>query len=304
MAVIKKMEAVRFEEWIGRINQACGSFAAKPLGSDFFGAVRTHRSGALNLSIVDAAQAQLSRGEHELSRSDSDNYYAGFQLQGSALMQQGDRSVTLTPGDIILIDSTRPSTFIYGDRSRQLSLVLPRRYVEEGVGYTAALGGRHISARSPLAVLVSRLVLESSRQENMAKEESDAVLSAVISMLRPVMSGADSAVDIHERMFQKALQYIERNIRSESLCPDVLAREVGVSVRGLYRVFSSKGLGVGSYIRKRRLELCAESIRSACKEQKISSLAYTWGFSDASHFCNAFKGCFGVTPGEYRRRYA
>lgn len=303
MGTTRKTNIAGFEEWCGRINQACGCFAAKPLGVGFQGAVRTHRNGALNLSIVDAAQAQLYRGEHEVMRGGTDIYYAGFQLQGSARMQQAGRIVTLMPGDIILIDSTRPSSFIYGDHSRQLSLVLPRHCVEQGLGPADALGGLHISADSPLAVLAARLVLESSRQESMDEKESEAALGALVNLLRPVIRNSELDTDVHERMYQKAIRYIEQNIRSETLCPESLAREVGVSVRGLYRIFAGKGMGVGAYIRSRRLDLCAESIRSAGNGQKISSHAYAWGFSDVSHFINAFKGRFGITPGEYRRRH-
>lgn len=303
MGTTRKTNIAGFEEWCGRINQACGCFAAKPLGVGFQGAVRTHRNGALNLSIVDAAQAQLYRGEHEVMRGGTDIYYAGFQLQGSARMQQAGRIVTLMPGDIILIDSTRPSSFIYGDHSRQLSLVLPRHCVEQGLGPADALGGLHISADSPLAVLAARLVLESSRQESMDERESEAALGALVNLLRPVIRNSELDTDVHERMYQKAIRYIEQNIRSETLCPESLAREVGVSVRGLYRIFAGKGMGVGAYIRSRRLDLCAESIRSAGNGQKISSHAYAWGFSDVSHFINAFKGRFGITPGEYRRRH-
>lgn len=303
MGTTRKTNIAGFEEWCGRINQACGCFAAKPLGVGFQGAVRTYRNGALNLSIVDAAQAQLYRGEHEVMRGGTDIYYAGFQLQGSARMQQAGRIVTLMPGDIILIDSTRPSSFIYGDHSRQLSLVLPRHCVEQGLGPADALGGLHISADSPLAVLAARLVLESSRQESMDEKESEAALGALVNLLRPVIRNSELDTDVHERMYQKAIRYIEQNIRSETLCPESLAREVGVSVRGLYRIFAGKGMGVGAYIRSRRLDLCAESIRSAGNGQKISSHAYAWGFSDVSHFINAFKGRFGITPGEYRRRH-
>lgn len=304
MTTAQAMEVNHFEEWRNRINQACGSFVANPLGAGFSGAVRSFRTGALNMSIVDAAQAQLCRGDQEVERNNSDHYYAGFQLQGSARMQQGRSSVTLMPGDIILIDSSQPSNFLYGEHSRQLSLILPRQQVEQSLGYAEDLGGQCISASSPLAALATRLIVESSCQDCMNHEESEAALGAVISLIRPGLSVADPRLDARDRIFKKALGYIERNIRSEELCPELLAREVGVSVRGLYRIFAEKGFGVGTHIRNRRLDLCAESLRGSRKGQKLSALAYIWGFSDPSHFCNAFKGRFGVTPGEYRRRYS
>ncbi|MCY1290749.1 Transcriptional activator FeaR [compost metagenome] len=74
-------------------------------------------------------------------------------------------------------------------------------------------------------------------------------------------------------------------------------------MRGLYRMFAKKGLVVAQYIKNRHLDFCAESLRSAGGEQKLSALGYAWGFSDSSYFSTAFKARFGVSPGEYRKRY-
>jgi AraC family transcriptional activator of tynA and feaB len=69
-------------------------------------------------------------------------------------------------------------------------------------------------------------------------------------------------------------------------------------------MFAKKGLVVAQYIKNRRLDFCAETLRNAQFEQKLSALGYAWGFSDSSYFSTAFKGRFGVSPGEYRKRYA
>ena len=64
------------------------------------------------------------------------------------------------------------------------------------------------------------------------------------------------------------------------------------------------GLLVARYIKNRRLDLCAESLRQSRAEQKLSALGYSWGFSDSSYFSTAFKSRFGISPGEYRKQYA
>ncbi|WP_256345255.1 helix-turn-helix domain-containing protein, partial [Pseudomonas sp. F1002] len=58
------------------------------------------------------------------------------------------------------------------------------------------------------------------------------------------------------------------------------------------------------YIKHRRLDFCAETLRHSPAEQKLSALCYAWGFSDSSYFSSAFKSRFGVSPGEYRKRYS
>ena len=69
-------------------------------------------------------------------------------------------------------------------------------------------------------------------------------------------------------------------------------------------IFAKKGLVVAKYIKNRRLDLCAQSLRQSCTEEKLSVLGYSWGFSDSSYFSTAFKSRFGISPGEYRKTRA
>ncbi|MBH3426132.1 transcriptional regulator FeaR [Pseudomonas alkylphenolica] len=303
MMTASALRADRFDEWLQKINQACGRFCATPLGPEFSGSVKEHKVGAIKLSLVDVAQARLYRTGREVEQSEGKHFFAAFQLQGQAGMEQDGKRVTLRPGDITLIDATLPSDFTYSDNSRQLSLILPRHLVEHSQRFSSIRCAQRIDASSPIALLANRLVLEASNMDTLSLQESEATLEAIISLLRPVIGSNEADPDAHERLFRKTIAFIDEHIRSEELCPELLAREVGVSVRGLYRMFSKKGLVVAQYIKSRRLDFCAESLRHGGAEQKLSALGYSWGFSDASYFSTAFKARFGVSPGEYRKRY-
>jgi hypothetical protein len=47
-------------------------------------------------------------------------------------------------------------------------------------------------------------------------------------------------------------------------------------------MFARKGLVVARYIKNRRLDLCAESLRQSRTEQKLSALGYT---GEYEYFC-------------------
>ncbi|MCY1399701.1 Transcriptional activator FeaR [compost metagenome] len=293
-----------FEHWLHSINQICGAFDAQVLGSQFSGDIREFKSGALKLSFVDARQARLYRSAREVAAGEGGKYFAVFQLGGTATMAQGDQQVVLGTGDITLIDAERPCDFTYGDGSQQLSLILPHDVVEQALRFSQVRCGEKISASSPIATLSHRLIMETTRQPTLSQAESEATLEAIVSLLRPAIGRSLEEVDPHERIMRKTLAFIDQHIRSEELCPEMLAREVGVSVRGLYRLFAKRGLVVAQYIKNRRLDFCAESLRQPGAEQKLSALGYSWGFSDSSYFSTAFKARFGISPGEYRKRYA
>lgn len=304
MTTAQALRADHFDEWLQGINQVCGRFGAKLLGSEFSGAIREYKAGAIKLSFVDVAQARLFRTQKEVAQSDGKHFYLALQLNGHAGMEQGGNSIEMGPGDITLIDSTQPSDFVYRENSCQLSLILPRHMVEQRLHFSGVRCAQRIPASSPVAMLANRLILESTRQDSISLPESEATLEAVVSLLRPAISAAEAEQDVHERMFRKTLRFIDENICAEELCPETIAREVGVSVRGLYRMFARKGLVVAQYIKNRRLDFCAESLRHATAEQKLSALGYAWGFTDSSYFSTAFKARFGVSPSEYRKRYS
>jgi AraC family transcriptional activator of tynA and feaB len=294
--------AERFDQWLDKVNQVCGRFDANLLGTQFSGSIDEYRSGELKMSFVDVAQAELLRNRREIDQGEGSHYYAAFQLAGEAVMEQQGRCITLLPGDITLIDSTCPSRFVYRNSARQLSLILPRDRVEQQLRYTRVTPAQRIPASAPMAGLAQRLILGSTEQ-GLSQAESEATLDAVISLLRPAMGARDMDDSPHERTFRKAMRCIDEHIGDEVLCPEWLATRIGVSVRGLYRVFARHGLVVAQYVKNRRLDLCAEQLRHAQGEGKLCALGYAWGFNDSSYFSTAFKARFGVSPGEYRKRY-
>jgi AraC family transcriptional activator of tynA and feaB len=303
-AVMSNAQQVeRFDQWLDKVNQVCGRFGANLLGPQFAGAIDEYRSGELKMSFVDVSQAQLFRTQHEIDQGEGAHYYAAFQLAGEAVMEQQGSCITLMPGDITLIDSTRPSNFVYRNNARQLSLILPRERVEQQLRFTTVKPAQRIPASAPMAGLAKRLILGSTEQR-LSHAESEATLDAVISLLRPAMGASNVDDSPQARTFRKALRFIDEHIGDEALCPEWLATQVGVSVRGLYRLFSRHGLVVAQYVKNRRLDLCAEQLRHARGEGKLCALGYEWGFNDSSYFSTAFKARFGVSPGEYRKRYA
>ncbi|MDN4546352.1 transcriptional regulator FeaR [Pseudomonas sp. C32] len=294
----------RLDNWLRSINQVCGTFDAEALSAEFYGNISEFRNGALNLSIVEACQVKLYRSAREVAAGDGGKYFAVFQQEGRAMVAQGENQVVLSSGDITLINADQPCDLTYREYSRQLSLILPQTLVEQGLRFSQVRCGEKISANSPMAVLSHRLIMSVTRQPILSRAESEATMDAIISLLRPAIGRAQEEVSPHERIMRKSLAFIDLHICNEELCPEMLAREMGVSVRGLYRQFAKSGLVVAQYIKNRRLDFCAESLRQGSADITLSSLGYAWGFSDSSHFFFAFKSRFGMAPGEYRKKHA
>lgn len=106
-----------------------------------------------------------------------------------------------------------------------------------------------------------------------------------------------------QKAFRRAMTFIEQNLHLPDLNPVMIAKEVGVSLRGLYRCFAEHDIVVAKHIRDRRMDVCAELIRRK-DTTPISELAHIWGFNEPSYFSTSFKARFNMTPSEYRQRYA
>lgn len=286
--------------WLDQINQVCGRFRARTLGDDFQGDIAAFTRNALNLSCVDARSAQLYRTTQDVSRDDGDHYYVVFQLSGQACMAQGDQRTRLSAHDITLIDSSQPCDFQFGDTSRQLSLMVPRALMRTTLHQQPVRCTQRIDGQSHLGGLANQLVASSVERDTTSDtQESEAIITALLTLLQPLLTDGEQATP-HARCFNKAIDVIQSNLCDPDLTPAGIAREVGVSVRSLYRTFAAYELTVAQYIRTSRLELSAQQLRNSLPDKQLSALCFACGFSDTSNFSTAFKRYFGMSPTQYR----
>ncbi|OAT52434.1 FeaR family transcriptional activator [Kluyvera georgiana ATCC 51603] len=291
-----------YHDWLAKINQVYGHFAARPLEGDFHGEIDTSYAGSLKLSTVTTRNVNLYRTHQEIRGGNDAWFYTVFQLSGEASIEQDDRQVCLQSGDMTLIDASRPCSILWQLTSRQVSLLLPRQLLENQHRGSGIRVATRLDKSLPMVQLSQRLLQESMSSPQLSASESEAALDAMVCLLRPMLHQQDVQPSRREKQYQKIIRLIDDAIQEEHLRPEWLASETGMSVRSLYRLFADKGLVVAQYIKNRRLDLCAQSLLSAHDDEKLTGIGYRWGFSDHSHFSTAFKQRFGMSPGEYRKR--
>ena len=100
----------------------------------------------------------------------------------------------------------------------------------------------------------------------------------------------------------RILHDMEQNIQTP-LTAGMLAKRAGISVRALCRVLHDRiGESPMSYYRKLRLQ----SARNALfySDMAIQDVAIACGFSSPEVFSRTFRDHFGVSPREFRRKFA
>lgn len=102
----------------------------------------------------------------------------------------------------------------------------------------------------------------------------------------------------NKEVILKAVQYIEKNLKSEI---DVLkvSGEVCYSLYHFIRLFQSiTGFSPGNYIQQRRLSEAVNELRTT--DKKIADIAYDFQFGSPESFTRAFRRQFHINPSEIR----
>jgi AraC family transcriptional regulator len=101
-----------------------------------------------------------------------------------------------------------------------------------------------------------------------------------------------------QKGMNNAIDYIESNL-SGTVDFNTAARFVGCSSWEFQRIFSFLShVSLGEYIRKRRLTLAAQDIRS--NNLKIIDIALKYGYESPAAFSRAFNKLYGITPSSAR----
>ena len=103
---------------------------------------------------------------------------------------------------------------------------------------------------------------------------------------------------LDQEFIDKMNRVIEENIMKEELDMAFMTDKMAMSHSTFYRkVKALTGMSAKEYIRKRRLQRCAELLRSG--DYNVTEAATMTGFNDLGNFREAFKKEFGTAPSEF-----
>lgn len=298
------------DKWSADLKRVCGSYNAVPLPgrSRVLGSVECSRICGVDFAHVVKDLAAIERGRKDINRDSHEFLFLIIQLAGVGGVDQLGRQSLLHPGDCILVDSARPSSFVFEGRfSNQLSVHLPRQLMVSGSPVRFAVSTR-LDRRDPMATTIRSLIAKMMLLElgGRSKAPMGSLLFETIRYafefdeegeLAPRLAGPSQRAEYAEEL-------IDRNLTEPELGPAWLAARLDVPLRRIQEDFQQSGVTISSLIRAKRLTLAAEKLqaqRGAAKKVNIAQIAFASGFNDISYFNRSFREVFGVTPSEYLR---
>src|SRR6185312_7882780 len=92
-----------------------------------------------------------------------------------------------------------------------------------------------------------------------------------------------------EVLRERVRRYIASHLRAPDLSLDQIARSMHCTKRYLHKVFEDEDVSISKYILDLRLDRCRDALRTvSAKDESITDIALSWGFSNSAHFSRAF----------------
>ncbi|WP_328902958.1 helix-turn-helix domain-containing protein [Streptomyces sp. NBC_00441] len=266
--------------------------------------------GALRVCSARSSAVTLRRTEQLVRKDEEPSLFLSLQVTGTSMGAQNGRECVVERGEFAVFRSNAPYTLLFDEgvdhhflRLPLSVLALPDRLIRDTTTLT-------FGAEDPLARLAYAYFSQLARSDELHRSDrADAVLAPSVELLRAVLvSRHGDAATAKEPMEATLTLRITHYVREHLAEPDLSAARIaaahGISVRHLYTVLSRAGIGLGDWIRARRLEACKRELAGAAgRARTVSAIGRSWGFVNAAHFSKVFKDAYGVSPRVWRDQH-
>jgi AraC family transcriptional activator of tynA and feaB len=262
----------------------------------------------VGLVLFENAPMTISHTSDHAAHRTSDELFICRQLRGRLAVEQGSRETVLESGDLTLLDPRLPYRGRFASGSQMLVVKVARRLIEARLGQTRDMTACVLKPDEGDRGLVSRLLarlpdyagkISRPAEEIVANQVLDLFaisLAQATERRRPRLSCARSLVVLRVRAA------IEARLCDPTLDGHTIAADAGVSVRYANAVLADENISIQRLIQARRLARCRIALEDPSQVHRtVSEIAYSWGFSDMTHFGRRFKETYGFVPSYCRR---
>lgn len=302
MDVAERPTAERVEYWRSSVCDHFVPLAVQPGGSVLRGRVAGTMLAETRLRRIRATQHVFERRTRDIRVDDPGVMHLLFQDRGQAVMEQDGRTASLSPGDLLFYDSSRPFRFRTSDEFQFTICLLPKRLISLPERIQQNRTARVVSSRDGIGAAAGALLSSITRQvADAGPAQQLALQQAFASMYVALMSDDASEGRSPSVHLAQAQSFILRHLGDTGLAPADIAAACNISVSYLHRLFAADGSTIAGYLRESRLQAAYRELSAPGSSEPVSLIGQRWGIPDPTHFSRLFKTRFGITPGQARR---
>lgn len=269
--------------------------------------IRAADVGVLRIVDISAPASEAVRGPRLIRRSDPELCALHVQLHGRSVIEQGNRQVRISPGDLALVDLSQP-TRVAGPAHRFVSLMFPRAVLPIPGREIRELAGVRLTGQGGPGRLVAGVARQlAGSLDDFADASAARVGTAMLDLAAATLAArigrdAETPPELRHALVPRIEAFIEQRLGDADLNPGVVAAAHHISLRYLHRLFETCATTVAVLIRTRRLEHCRRELTDpAYAAVPVSAIGARWGFPEPARFNRAFRAAYGMPPGQYRR---
>ncbi|MFB7944440.1 helix-turn-helix domain-containing protein [Kitasatospora phosalacinea] len=317
----KRRSEERFETWRDLIALTRNCDASTPYTDRFSAELRRLELGPVTFLGTSFPAARFKRTDAQVRRSDPGVFHLTLMLHGGLhLARPHETDFTAVPGDITLLDSSRPYHLralgaplegVESPRVNALGIDFPSALLPVPPHLLRPLLGRGYRPREGTAALIPDFLLSLDRQAAAMGPASVGRLGPVVVDLVSAwlteeleMTALLSPETRRRALVENVRAFVRRNLHDTGLTPGVIAAAHHVSVSYLHRVFTEESGGetVAAWTRRRRLEQAHRDLADpALRGTPIHVLAARCGIPRPDDFSRAFRAAYGLSPRDHRR---
>jgi AraC-like DNA-binding protein len=264
--------------------------------------------GRINLTECAASPQAVERRKSHILCSDRECHFVQLMHHGRSDINQNDTAVAGTRGIGILFSPMSPYKMQWVTQSKALYIDVPAHALTERYPSRGTLMFQSFDAGNGLGrVLIDFAAALVDQATHVQAADRAKLGEQLIDLLSAALLAAAGKRPLNETSIQRfrleAIEsYIEENLSDPSLSLTTVAKSNGISLRYLHRLFQLKSTSPADWIWSRRLYRGNDMLSSQDFDHlSITEIAFSLGFSSSSHFSNAFRDTFGISPSEVRR---
>jgi AraC-like DNA-binding protein len=262
--------------------------------------------GDAYLTRFEASAVQLKRSDREIAKRSSNLVLLALLDSGSYEQAFGYHAPfpSAGPGDLLLIDLDGPQTVSFARHSITRCAYIPRHHFKPFLDSVSLVKPVLLHPDNELYGLLTACLLACSAMRNPTPVVSSAALGT-LTRLTLVAQGLHPCEDdalrgsVRDARRERAQQFIARHCEDPRLNPQMVADQLGVSLRSLNMAFEGSGHGVAASIMAARLDW-ARDMLLRFPRRSVLEIALSCGFNNLSSFYRSFAQAYSAPPGEFR----
>ncbi|MEU0875331.1 helix-turn-helix domain-containing protein [Nocardia brasiliensis] len=268
-------------------------------------------AGPVQILTVNSMATTVTRSPRLARAENEPQLFLTLQGTGASAMTQHGREAKLSTGEFAVYTTSSPYTLAFDQgldahffRFPLAELAMPESAIHE---VSARVLGASNSVGQLTAGYLQRIAESTDLRsraiaDTLAQPTIDLVRAALLSSMADPRVGKES---MQTTLELRLLEYLRTHLGDHSLTAAKIAAAHHISVRHLYAVLERAEISLGGWLRTQRLEACRRELAHPnARHRTIASIAYQWGFADATHFSRAFRSAYGLTPSDWRKAKA